>query len=70
MWPYYKHWNPAVFGWHRNRWWFPPFDCASAPISDEEEIAMLEEQACQFESELKSIKKRLAELKKKEVQNA
>jgi len=36
----------------------------------EHEIAMLEEQAQRLESELDIIKKRLEELKKKEVKNA
>ena len=70
MLPYYRHWNQTVFGWHRNLWWFPPFDCACAPITDEEEAAMLEKQAYMLESELDSIRKRLAKLKNKEVQNA
>ena len=69
MWLHHRCWNPAISGGHRNRW-FSPFACACAPISDKEEMTMLEEQAYLLESELESINKRLKELKKKEVQNA
>ncbi len=67
MLPWYGYWYPWGWGWHR-RWWMPPFAWPSIPKEDE--IAMLEEQAGILERELESIRKRLDELKKQEVNNA
>jgi hypothetical protein len=50
------HWCAPPVGW--------PW---AAPISKEQEIAILEEQSKMLESELDSIKKRLEKLRRKEV---
>jgi hypothetical protein len=60
MWPWHEYWH--AWGWP-GYWWRPPLGWPWAPISKEQEIAILEEQAKILESELDSIKKRLEEIK-------
>jgi len=57
---YYYPWSWGLPG----HWCRPPIDWPwAAPISKEQETAILEEQAKILESELDSIKKRLEEIK-------
>jgi hypothetical protein len=61
------HWHGYCHTWRwglPGHWCAPPFGWPwTAPISKEQEMAILEEQAKILESELDSIKKRLEEIK-------
>jgi hypothetical protein len=69
MWPWYGYRHPWRWAWPR---YGPavPYAWPWAPISKEQEIAMLEDQSRMLESELDRIRSRLEELKKQEVKNA
>jgi hypothetical protein len=64
MWHWHGYYYPRSWGFPEH-WCAPPLAWPwAAPISKEQETAILEEQAKILESELERIKKRLEEIKK------
>lgn len=63
MWPWHGYWYYRGWGWPRY-WWRVPHFGPWAPVTKEQEIAFLEEEARILESELEAIRERLEELKK------
>jgi len=66
MWPWYRHWHHLGWRWP-GVWWAPPYAWPGVIPSREQEIHLLEEQAQILEGEMDAVKKRLEELKTKEV---
>ncbi len=60
MWPYTTQWMSPWHPWYGAHWPSFPY----APMTDEQETAMLQDQAKLLEDQLAQIKSRLAELRK------
>ncbi|OGO05541.1 MAG: hypothetical protein A2Y60_06320 [Chloroflexi bacterium RBG_13_54_9] len=56
MWPWYRLWRPWGWGWPGS-WRAIPHGWVGAPVSKEQETAMLEDEARWLERDIDSIRK-------------